>query len=222
VKIVKKVGERLPAWLGTEIRPVLAFTGAGRALADGSLILVRYGWAALSDRLTGWERLGALGFGGYVTVYGCAHVPDVAEFAVPGAVVAWCVAAWCVAPQAAAEPEPSAEADALADGFVVWLIGLMEDRPGIHLRDLYPAMRKLPGHENRDDAELRAALRTLGIPVTRSLRIGSVAGRSGVARADLEALPSPVGDSGVESDGDAGQSADSPLLSASGERVEST
>lgn len=107
------------------------------------------------------------------------------------------------------------------DGFVLWLAALMDGQPGIHLRDLYPAMREMPGHQNRDNTQLRAALRTLGIPVRRSLRIGKQAGRSGVALADLQPLPSPVGESGVEIGVDAGQPTDSPAGESAVERLES-
>lgn len=221
MKIVKKVGERLlPSWLVAEVRPILVFTGTGAALWHGSCELVRRGWAALGERLDPWERLGALALGGYATGYACVHAPQVARFAIPFGAVAWCVAAWWIAPPAVDEPEPTVEVSA-RDGFVRWLLQLIGEQPGIHLRDLYPAMRKLPGQEGRDDAQLRAGLRNLGIPVRRSLRIGRISGRSGVARADLEVLSSPGGDSGVESGVDAGQSADSPALSVAGEWMES-
>jgi hypothetical protein len=212
---------RLPAWLTAEIRPVLAFTGAGCALWAGTCILVRRGWAQLGEHLSIWERAGVVAFTGYVTVYGCEHAPDVARFAVPGAVVAWCVAAWWAAPPATVEEPAEPAAPDARDAFVWWLLGLIGDRAGIHLRELYPAMRQLPGHEDRSDPELRAALRTLGIPVKRSLRLGGVAGRSGVARAALEALPSPVGELSGEPGGDAGQPVDSPGGESAGERLES-
>lgn len=227
MKIVKRVGERLlPSWLAAELRPILAFAGAGAALWAGSVVLAAWAWGELRERLSAWESAGALAVGAYVTAYGCWHAPHVARFAVPGAVTAWCVAAWWSAPPAVADEETSldpagpATPDARAV-FVRWLLDLIGEQPGIHLRELYPAMRTLPGHEDRDNVQLRAALNTLGIPVERTLRLGHVAGRSGVARAALEALPSPPGESGGESDGDAGQSADSPGGELAGERLES-
>lgn len=221
MKIIKGVGERLlPSWIRNELRPVLAFTGAGTALCAGSVALAARAWAELRDRLSLWESLGALAVSVYVAGYGCWHAPDVARFAVPSAAVAWCVAAWAVAPNPDETPaEPPAQDAGVA--FTLWLLDLIGDRPGIHLRDLYPAMRTLPGHEDRDNGQLRAALRTLGVPVRRSLRLGGVAGRSGVARADLAALPSPPGELGVEFDGDAGQPEDSPVGESAGERLES-
>ena len=221
MKIVKKAGEYLPAWLGTEIRPVLAFTGAGRALAVGSYVLARRAWDALGEHLGTWERLGALGFGGYLVVYGCQHAPHVAEFAVLGTVVAWCVAAWWTAAPAVDAPAPEPAAIDARAGFAVWLVSLMGEQPGIHLRDLYPAMRQLPGQEGRDNTQLRAALGALGVPVRRSLRLGGVAGRSGVARADVEPLLPSSGEFRGEPDGDAGQAVDSPGGEPVGEPVES-
>jgi hypothetical protein len=88
-------------------------------------------------------------------------------------------------------PQPPPE-DPRTPAFARWLLQTIGDRPGIHLYELYPAMRQLPGHETLDDATLRAALRTLGVPVVRSLRVPPVEGRSGVRRGDVEALLSPA------------------------------
>lgn len=212
MKIVNKVGEHLPRWLATELRPILTVTGAGTALWAGSCILAGLGWTALDDHLDTWEKAGAFAAGVYVAGYGCWHAPHIAVFAVPGALLVWCVAAWTIAPAALLEETPVEQPDPAApQAFTRWLTDLIGERPGIHLRDLYPAMRQLPGHEDRDNTQLRAALRTLDIPVRRSLRLGGVAGRSGVALADLEPLPSPPGEPGGEGGGDAGQPTDSPV-----------
>jgi hypothetical protein len=123
------------------------------------------------------------------------------------------------------ETQPEAAEDAPADprhALAQWLLDTIGKRPGIHLRELYPAMRELPGHEGRTDAELRALLRAFDVPVHRSLRLGRVAGRSGVRRGDVEALLPSDGESPVDSGGDAGQSADSPPLSGVGEEVKTT
>jgi hypothetical protein len=221
MKIVKRVGERLPPWLTAALRPILTVHGAGTSLIEGSRILLRRGWHLLGEHFDGPQRYAALAAGGYAVVYAASHARHLPPFLVPGAVVIWCAAAWWHAPSALAEPEPIVEASAPTDAFVPWLLDLMGDRPGIHLRELYPAMRQLPGHADRDNTELRAALNTLGIPVTRSLRLGHVAGRSGVARSALEALPSPAGESSGETDGDAGQTADSPAGEQPVEQVES-
>lgn len=226
MKIVKKTGERiLPRWLRAELRPVLVFTGAGTALCTGSAILAGLGWKWLTDRLEGYEVCAALSAGVYLAGYGCLHAPHIARFAVPGAIVIWCVAAWCIAPPTASEEPDEEVIEGSADAFARWLLDLIGDRPGIHLRDLYPAMRQLPGHETRTDTELRAALKRLGIPVERSLRIGKLTGRSGVALAAVKALPCRSVDEPVENDVDAGQGEDStdvePPVEQLVERVES-
>jgi hypothetical protein len=123
------------------------------------------------------------------------------------------------------ETQPEPDDDAPADprhALARWLLDTIGKRPGIHLRELYPAMRELPGQEGRTDAELRALLRAFDVPVHRSLRLGRVAGRSGVRRGDVEALLPSDGESPVDSGGDAGQSADSPPLSGVGEEVKTT
>ena len=226
MKIIKGIGERLlPSWLRAELRPVLVFTGTGTALCTGSVILAARGWAWLTERLSLGERAAALLAGGYLAVYSCAHAPDVARFAAPGMVVVWCAAAWWVAPPIAREEPDEEVAEDSADAFARWLLSLIGNRPGIHLRDLYPAMRTLPGHETRTDAELRAALKRLGIPVERSLRIGKLTGRSGVVLAAVKALPCRSVDGPVENDVDAGQGADStdvePPVEQPVERAES-
>jgi hypothetical protein len=230
VKIVKEAGEQpttpgLHRRFAAELRPILAVRGAGASLYAGSRILIHRGWTQLGEHLDGWERYAALAFGGYVTVYACMHAPHLARFAVPAAAIAWCVAAWWAAPPAIPAPADETEttteppAEASPQDFTRWLLTLIGDRPGVHLFELYPAMRKLPGCEQHTDAQLRAALQTLDIPVQRSLRIGVVAGRSGVRKADLIALPSPDVQDSVETGGDAGQSVDSPPLSTSGEAL---
>jgi hypothetical protein len=225
VKIVKEAGEQptlgLHRRIVAELRPILAVRGAGASLYEGTRILIHRGWTLLGEHLDGWERYAALAFGGYVTVYGCMHAPHLARFAVPGAVIGWCAAAWWIAPPAVVEePDPEPAEPAVTDArqdFTKWLLDLIGDRPGVHLRELYPAMRTLPGCEGHTDTQLRAALTMFGIPVHRSMRDGVTAGRTGVRKDDLTALPSLDVQDSVETGGDAGQSADSPPLSSVGE-----
>jgi hypothetical protein len=222
MKIVKRVGEwLLPRSIRDEVRPILTFTGTGSALWAGSRELVTWGWDWLRQRYDRMESLGWVGLAVYIAAFTCWRAPHIARFAAPAAALAWCVAAWCTAPPALDAPAPAPEVMTARDGFVLWLVALMDGQPGIHLRDLYPAMREMPGHEDRGNAELRAALRTLGIPVRRSLRIGKLSGRSGVALADLQPLPSPPGESGVDFGVDAGQVVDSPGGESVGEWLES-
>jgi hypothetical protein len=193
---------KLPAWLAAEIRPVLAFTGAGYALWAGTCILVRRGWAQLGEHLSVWEQVGAVAFTGYVAVYGCAHAPGVARFAVPGAVVAWCVAAWWVAPPAAApEPVPadkpaasSTEADPERareawHGFVVQAIG---DRQGVHLRDLLDALQQTGHHPDWEVADVKRVCEAAGIPVRARVRVRGLGVTVGVHRDDLPAPSQPL------------------------------
>lgn len=211
-KTQRSIFARLARATGAEVRAVLSTHTAGAALRAGSGIVVRWAWARIAPFSPMWERLAWTGGGLYAAIFIIAKAPQiVVAFAGPGAVLAWCVAAWTVAPPIAPEPKPvEGQLPDPADAFRLWLLQLIGTRPGIHLRELYPAMRSLPGHEQLTDAQLRAALRTLAIPVSRSVRIGALAGRSGVYRDALAPLPSPSGEPRVERGGDAGQSADSP------------
>jgi len=152
-----------------------------------------------------------------------------------GVVLAWLLATLAFVPREHLErladrvekrggepPEEAAEVEPLGpgEGLARWLINTIGGRPGIHVRELYPAMRELPGQEERTDADLKALLQAFGVPVHRSLRIGRIAGRSGVRRADVEALLPSRGERRGDFAVYAGQSADSPPLSASGEGVE--
>lgn len=82
---------------------------------------------------------------------------------------------------------------------------------GVHLADLYPALRAgVEGLAGADDVTLRQALADHRIVVQRSMRARGVAGRSGVRLADLPPLPSP--DSSPD-----GSTLHSPPLSTDGE-----
>lgn len=184
MKIIKGVGERLlPRWLRAELRPILAFTGAGRALAAGSRLLIRRGWDALGDHLDQRERIGAIVFAGYVAAHAGWHAPQITRFAIPGTLIAWCVAAWLVAPNEPSEeptedeptePDPQDVADLVRD-----LIG--DDR-GI----LLTALRQ-PLHA-ADTRAVRELLAAAGIDVRPGVRTRGGNG-PGVHRDDL---PAPV------------------------------
>lgn len=191
MKIVKKVGERLPPWLATEIRPILAFTGAGSALVTGSRILTRRGWDALSERLYGWEKYGAIAASGYVMVYAAGHAPDAARFAVPGAVVAWCVAAWWVAPPPTREKpgeQPCDEPDELTlDELAALVRRVSAHRQGAHLADLLQE----PELVGWTQPELKATAVDFGLPVEEFKLIlrGRQRVRDGVRVRDLPPAP---------------------------------
>jgi hypothetical protein len=192
MKIVKKVGEwLLPDWLRAELRPVLVFTGAGAALCAGSVVLAARGWQWLGERLGTWERLGAIATGGYLTVYGFLHAPHIARFAIPGAVLAWCVTAWCVAPDPADEtpdeapeddasgPDPQDVADLVRD--------LVGDDTGVLLTRLRQPLRAA------DTRAVRELLAAAGIAVRPGVRTAAGNG-PGVHRNDLPAPPPPQAD----------------------------
>ncbi|MFE7972990.1 hypothetical protein [Streptomyces shenzhenensis] len=208
MKIVKRAGERLPAWIRSEIRPVLATSGAGRALADGTRLLIQRGWHILSEHLHGWERLAAIAFGGYLAVYGCAHAPDVAKFVVPGAVVAWCVAAWCIAPPEPAEPRPPADEAAEPEpaeaapqdvhaATLDWIRDQIGDRQGVHLRDLLEHAQTHGLFDALDVTTFRAHLERWDIPVRNRVRVRGLGVTVGIHRDDLpprsEPSPDPDG-----------------------------
>jgi hypothetical protein len=229
--------------------PFRGASAAGRELWEGTIVLAGHGRRGLRrlvrvaigvldrhGRGTNWlETAGICVLVGIFTVpvvlaAGIAAVRLAAPYAgwIGGAAVTvWVAAAWMAAPprvEHGTETPSDSLGEAPADptrAFAQWLLHTIGNQPGIHLRELYPAMRQLPGHDSRDDARCREALRHLGIPVHRSLRIGHIAGRSGVRRADVEAILSPDGESRGDSTGDAGQSVDSPPLSRVGDDVES-
>ncbi|MFB7440231.1 hypothetical protein ACFC01_18040 [Streptomyces mirabilis] len=192
MKIVKEVGEqpipRLHRRIAAELRPILAIRGAGASLYTGSRILIHRGWTLLGERLDGWERYGALAFGGYVAVYACGHAPHLARFAVPGTVVAWCAAAWCMAPASTDEPrnEPTEEQPAEPDPQDVedLVRDLIGDDRGVLLTTL-----RQPLHAPNTRA-VRELLDAAGIRVRPGVRTAGGNG-PGVHRDDLTA-PSPA------------------------------
>ncbi|ODA69532.1 hypothetical protein [Streptomyces sp. AVP053U2] len=219
MKITKDVGTGesstplLPHRIAAELRPILTVTGAGTALWQGSLILVRRGWTLLGAHLHGWERFGALGFAGYVTVYTAGQAPHIAQFAAPVAAVAWCGAAWWVAPpvprrKQPAEPvdvqEPDVALTLALDTLSVVVRRVAGDRQGAHLADLLTEP-ELKGWEQPD---LKAAITAFGVPVEEfKLRLaGRQRVRDGVRLRDL---PPPAAPS-TAPDGDPAPAPDGP------------
>ncbi|QXE36193.1 hypothetical protein KQY30_20050 [Streptomyces sp. GMY02] len=204
------------------------------------------------DKRAPLKRLALLGAGGYLIL-----ASDYTTYAVAAGTVAWVTGAWAIGyrellddqdeeghvdtvtpepEKGFADTETPEPVSTVVDTpppdpravFARWLIQTIGPRTGIHLYELYPAMRQLPGHKGHDDARLRAALTTLRITITRSLRVGDVEGRSGVRLADLAPLLPRDGEEPLSTDGDAGQTADSPdgeqpesRGEHAGERVES-
>ena len=203
MKIIKKVGERLlPSWLAAELRPILVFTGAGAALCAGSVVLAVRAWQWLTERLNFWEAVGALLTGAYLAGYGCLHAPHVARFAVPGALIAWCVAAWWTAPPAdpvesAKEAEEEAPTEGQQDVYAAtleWIWRQVGDRQGVHLRDLLEHAQAYGMFEGLDVSELRVHLERWGIPVRNRVRVRGLGVTVGVHRDDLPTPPEPLPD----------------------------
>jgi hypothetical protein len=196
VKIVKEVGEqpttpRLHRRLAAELRPILAIRGAGASLYAGTRILIHRGWTLLGEHLDGWERIGALGFGGYLLVYGAGHAPHIARFAIPAGAAAWCVTAWCMAPATADEPsdEPTEHQPAEPDPQDVE--DLVRDLIGDDRGVLLTALRQ-PLHA-ADTRAVRELLDAAGIRVRPGVRTAGGNG-PGVHRDDLTApSPAPAG-----------------------------
>jgi hypothetical protein len=206
MKIVKEVGEqpspRLHRRIAAEVRPILAVRGAGSALTAGSRVLLRRGWDLLGEYVDGWQRYAALAAGGYVAVYAVGQAPHIPPFAVPGAVVAWCVAAWWAAPPAdCPEPAKAVEADApvtdpqdVRAATLEWIRQRIGDRQGVHLRDLLEHAQAHGMFEGLDVTELRGHLERWGIPVRDRVRVRGLGVTVGVYRPDLPAPSEPLPD----------------------------
>ncbi|MFJ8784980.1 hypothetical protein [Streptomyces sp. NPDC102476] len=180
------MGERLlPSWLRNELRPVLAFAGAGTALWTGSIALAARAWTQLRERLSLQESLGALALGAYVAGYGCWHAPHIARFAIPAAIVTWCTAAWLAAPDPDTEPDDEPATPDPED-----LLDLVRDLIGDDRGILLTALCT-PLHAPSTRV-VRERLAAAGIPVSAGVRTPAGNG-PGVHRKDLPA-PSPLSD----------------------------
>lgn len=148
-------------------------------------------------------RLAVLTAAGWILCQAIGRTPGILWALVLG----WGIAAWRSArpgPDTLGEPTP-ASAVTPQQAIARWIAERIGDRPGIHLAELYPAMRQLDGMAEHDDAALRGALRELDITVTRSMRVGDVEGRSGIRLKDLTPLLSPTGETTPSPSGDARQ-----------------
>lgn len=187
-------------------------------LGPGQWLAARFGtgWAWGVHGVAGWA---VVFYGGWIAA---------------GVLLVWLLAVLAFVPREHLErlaariekrdADPHDEADeeeplAPGQGLALWLLDAIGERPGIHVRELYPAMRKLPGQEARTDADLKALLKAFGVPVQRSLRLGRIAGRTGVRREDVEALLPSRGERRGDSTLHAGQSGYSPSGEWAGEGV---
>lgn len=98
-----------------------------------------------------------------------------------------------------------------------WLDDLTRGRSGIHLDELHQALTAHPQLADLKRAEMRAWLDRHGVAVERTLRVGRIAGRSGVSRSTVEALlktlPPLVESGGLEPLVHASDLRDSPVES---------
>lgn len=185
--------------LGTYLWDARVGRTACRACALGTGQILRRTWrwvmAKPGERLWRAGTSGAVVGGG---VWAVAHYPAVAP---SGLMLAWLVAAGVLAPRdawrlppesppAATDPDDAEEKPneaSIADPRAA-LLDLLDratrGRNGVHLQELaeHPKLAGLPR------PQLARALEAHGVPVTRSLSVDGVAGRSGVRRADVEAL----------------------------------
>ncbi|MCZ7413061.1 hypothetical protein [Streptomyces sp. WMMC897] len=186
--------------LAAELKPILACGDAARALATGSGALLARGRAwALEEGHRG--RLGGLALGAAVTGKAVEMWPATSA----AIATAWTIAAWMHAPppgkpeveplgeDADTPPEPT-PADPRTT-LLTWLDELTQGRAGIHLHELHEHITARPTTAHLSKADVRALLDRHQIPVQRTLRVGPVAGRSGVSRtAILALLPDPAQD----------------------------
>lgn len=206
MKIITSVGERLlPHWLRDELKPVLAFAGAGTALWAGTCKLVTWCWAQLRERFDLRESIGAVAASIGIAGYSAWHAPHIAAFAIPAAVVAWCVAAWAVAPPPDVAPEAPVEAkeqpaantpEDVHAATLDWIRRLIGDNQGVHLRDLLDHAQAHAMFTGLDVAALRAHLDRWGIPVRDSVRVRGLGVTVGIRKDDLPPLPEASPESG--------------------------
>lgn len=206
MKIISRAGERLlPPWLRAELKPVLAFTGAGTALWSGTCKLASWGWARLRERLDLRESLGTVAAGIGIAAYSAWHAPRIAAFAIPAALLAWCVAAWAVAPptdvgsEAPLEAEEQSAANSPEDvhaATLEWIRRLIGDNQGVHLRDLLDHAQAHGMFTGLDVAALRAHLERWDIPVRDSVRVRGLGVTVGIRKDDLPPLPEASPESG--------------------------
>lgn len=189
-------------WRGHRLRTYLWDARVARTVCracwqgSGEILARTWRWVRAApdgDRLLRLAApAGALAGAGWLA----ARFPGVAY---DGLVLAWLIAAavlaprdaWTLPPEPVAE-EPVAEPDEpLAEvgpedprGALLYLLDrVTRGRNGVHLDELAKhAEVGLP------QAELRPLLEAHQVPITRSLSVAGVAGRSGVRRADVEAL----------------------------------
>ncbi|TXS30740.1 hypothetical protein EAO71_20315 [Streptomyces sp. ms191] len=192
---VPAFGHGRPRWAAQRIHP--------RRISVGHLKLYGRlrGWARAEQHPTRGKAIAArasgLALGALMTWRTANEQPRLLAIAAG----AYAIAAW-----RAGRPIPPTE-DELRRRVLLGVQELIGDRPGIHLRDLYTEFQARPAAAHLDDARLRAVLVHCGIPIHKSLRIGSQTGRSGIKAADIATLLSPAPVDAPSEPVDAGQPA---------------
>lgn len=164
---------------------------AGQAILRGDV----HRWITARERIDGrWQAI-AVRHGGVAA--GSWAVVSVGGWSAGVAGAAWAVAAWRRAPDHLPEAKPDddheepndAPADSSSDdrraAYLTLIATLVGDRNGIHLGELYAHLRQFEHWADHDDTQLRALINDLGLPVRRTLRVGKIAGRSGIHGDDL-------------------------------------
>ncbi|MYW03477.1 hypothetical protein [Streptomyces sp. SID3343] len=76
-----------------------------------------------------------------------------------------------------------------SEAYLVLVLAIIgEHRRAVHLAELYATLRCYRHWVDRDDQALRDLLDAHGVPVRPQVRVGSVGGRRGVHRDDVEPL----------------------------------
>ncbi|WTW96172.1 hypothetical protein OG216_23610 [Streptomycetaceae bacterium NBC_01309] len=183
-----------------KVRPALR-GGLGRFLA-GQTVLRRdvHGWVTARGVTERRWRAVAVRHGGVAG--GAVVLVAVGGWPVAAAGAAWAVAAWRRAPAGARETteaeSPVTAAEQRTEAYLRLFASVIGDRNGVHLVELYAAMRGFPHWAAWPDEQLRALVDEMGVPVVRTMRVGAVSGRSGIRRADVTDLmtgipvPSPA------------------------------
>ncbi|MFK0296944.1 hypothetical protein ACIQU6_41635 [Streptomyces sp. NPDC090442] len=202
VQLGPRLAAHLAAWVRRGHRADLSGVSAylGNGLRVVALVAAAYGAWRLADRHH-WVMAPAAG-GWLLAAYQC-HRANGQWPALPGRRAEQ-------PDEGAAELPPELPAEPPVVALVRAQIG--EDE-GVHLSELYPAMREhLEGCADAPDEQLRQMLTDHHLTVARTVRSRGVAGRSGIRRSALPPLPSPKtslrkASPALSIDGDAGQSA---------------
>lgn len=176
-------------------QPAARLTAGSPALAR-RLTTRATAWVARGRRtdLTGWRstlgcwaRLALLALGLYLLWRIISAIPNLLWLLTAG----WLATAWRAGKPSTELPANTASAAPAATPQAVlvhWLDRLTRGRAGIHLDELHATLTRHPDLATLTRPQMRAWLDRHHITVDRTLRVGAVAGRSGISRTTVEAL----------------------------------